>query len=65
MNEPDIHEHALAVVLSHLNADIEFCEVYERDEIADLGNEEHKAIHGEAMRILGEVADLFVGRDWT
>ncbi|MFE7717555.1 hypothetical protein ACFU44_00765 [Nocardia rhizosphaerihabitans] len=64
MTRPDIHQAAIDVVLSHLNADIEFCEVYERDDLADLGNKDHIAIHGEAMRILGNVADHFIGREW-
>ncbi|WP_280485416.1 hypothetical protein [Nocardia cyriacigeorgica] len=52
-------EIARDIVEDYLASDIEYCCVYERDDTAEFDSAEMKAIHGEAMRILGDVYEMF------
>ncbi|MFE2997946.1 hypothetical protein ACFXG4_23370 [Nocardia sp. NPDC059246] len=58
----EMRDIARDIAIGRLYDDIEFCDVCERYDVEDFGNDELKAIHGEATRMLGVIADYIAFR---
>ncbi len=55
MNKGEIEEHARRIVQDHLDDGIEFCCVYEDDELMDADEDDQRAIHDKAQEILRQL----------
>lgn len=56
LSENEIHQHAKRIVNWHLDDGIEFCCVYEDDELINASEDDQRAIHDEADRLIRGLA---------
>lgn len=56
MTELEIHQHAKRIVNAYLENEIEFDWVYEDDELFEAGEDDQRAVHDEANRLIRGLA---------